>query len=95
MNRAIISLGKGSPNMTFSVTLGARYRFELNWLTSFGYYMVTVTDDAGRRIIAGKGLHVGVNIMSRHTGFDGTLKLEGQPPTPDNLGVENKLVWER
>lgn len=95
MNRTIVSVGNAAPNMTFSATLGSRYRFELNWLTSYGYYVVTVTDGAGQRLLAGKGLHVGVDIMGRLKGFEGTLRLEGQSPTPDNLGIENKLVWER
>lgn len=95
MAKTIVTLQPAGSHVTFSATLGARYRFELNWLTSYGYYVVTVYDDAGRRLIAGKSLHIGVNIMSRHVGFEGSLKLEGQPPTPYNLGKENQLVWER
>lgn len=95
MSRNIVSLQPSGSFVEFSCQLGSLYRFELDWNTSFSYFMVTIKNSNGERIIAGRGLHVGTNIMDGVRDFSGTLTIEGEKPTPENLGTSCKLVWER
>ena len=95
MSRSIVSLQPSGAFIDFSVNLGSVYMFRLDWNSLLEYFFITIRDSKGARIVAGRGLHVGVNIMDGIKGFNGTLILEGEKPTPENLGVTNKLVWER
>lgn len=94
MAKTILALSPSGAHFSFTASLGQQYRFQLNWLTTYRYFVVTVTDGTGKRLTSGRGLHVGSNIMSECRGFSGTLKIEGSTPTPANLGVDNQLVWE-
>ena len=95
MSRSIVSLQPSGAFIEFSCQLGALYRFKLDWNTTHSFFMVSISDANGKKIVSCRGLHLGVNIMDGITSFNGTLKIEGEPPTPYNLGVSCKLIWER
>lgn len=89
-----IPLRRGLSHFTFRVRLeGVDFRVRLDWLTRYGYFNAVVFRD-GQAIIAGRGLHPGVDLLAGLRLGVGELKLEGDPATPDNLGVTNSLVHE-
>lgn len=84
----------GSAMQKFGVPLGGEYvRFELRWMTSYGYFTVDLRRADGTPIALGRALHPTVDLLSGLNVGLGRLVLEGAPATINNLGQLNKLRW--
>lgn len=86
------------PAQTFSARLGGNtLTLELQWMPRFEVFRVNVLSAAGATLTAGRFLVPGSNLLANLYPTSeityGSLKLEGDPATPDNLGVSNTLVW--
>ena len=73
---------------------GTRLRVRLDWLTRFDYYTAQVSRPGGEVLIAGRGLHPGVDVFQEIFLDIGKLFLRGQNATPDNLGRDNQIILE-
>lgn len=86
------------PAQTFSAQLGSNtLTFELQWMARLEVFRVNVLTAAGATLTAGRFLHPDVDLLAGlypppEVGY-GSLVLEGAQPTPDNLGIDNTLVW--
>lgn len=87
------------PAQTFSAQLGANvFLFKLQWQQRYGYFRMDIRRSNNELLTAGRPLHIGVDMFSglypgsTTEGF-GTLVMSGDAPTPDNLGIDNQLVW--
>lgn len=90
----IIPLEPRLPFFNFRVTLSGRpFRIFLHWSTRFSYYSVSIYED-GQPLIQGRGLHPDQNLFHGLNLNLGSLYLEGEPATPDNLGIGNELRYE-
>ncbi len=91
-----VPIRRPSPHFTFNLDLsGTRVQVRLDWLTRFGFYVATITDlESEETLIAGAGLHPGMNLLQDTAMESGKLYLEGSPATPSNLGEANSLIWE-
>lgn len=88
-----INLQQGAAHQRFRVNLdGESVEIRLNWLTRFGYYTVDITVN-GERQASGRGLHPEVNLLEG-TDVGGQLYIKGAQPTPANLTIDNRLVYE-
>lgn len=77
----------GSHTLTLQLQWQARYDvFRVNILTSLGVMLT-----AGRYLVPGSDLLAG--LYPPPANDYGSLVLEGSPPTPENLGIDNTLVW--
>lgn len=89
-----IPLTSGLAYQTFTVTQGnAKLRFYLHWLTRYRYYSVDVYDSADMPVACGRALHPGMDLVAGLNVDIGTLILEGEQPTLNNLGLTNRLIW--
>jgi len=89
-----IPLNNQSPYQRFSVQLSNRLiEFELRWLVQYEFYAVNLYE-AGVPITLGRGLHPGVNIVKGLNSGLGAIYLEGQSPTIENLGINNRLLYD-
>lgn len=86
------------PAQTFSARLGSNTLvIELQWMARLEVFRVNiltplrVTLTAGRFLLPGSDLLAGLYPPPQIA--YGSLILEGDQPTPDNLGVTNQLVW--
>ena len=86
------------PAQTFSARLGANsLTIELQWMARFEVFRVNILTALGVTLTAGRVLLPGVDLLAGlypppQISY-GSLTLEGDQPTPDNLGVANLLVW--
>ena len=88
-----ISLQQGAAHQRFRVNLDNQsVEVRLNWLTRFGYYSVDISVD-GERQASGRGLHPEINLLEG-TSVAGELYILGRQPTPNNLTVDNRLVYK-
>lgn len=96
MTKRTIPIRRPSAHFTFDVDLqGKRIRIRLDWLTRFEYYTTALSDlETDKVIVAGVGLHPDVDLLQNTDTDVGKLYLTGTPPTPDNLGSANSLIWE-
>lgn len=97
MARYSVSLA-ASAAQSFSAQLGANtLRFKIQWQERFGYFRVDISTSTGLVLTQGRIMHPDINLLAniypRPTQSYGTLVLTGEPATPLNLGVDNKLVW--
>lgn len=86
------------PAQTFSAQLGSNtLTFELQWMARLEVFRVNVLTAAGVTLTAGRFLHPDVDLLDGlYPPPDvayGSLVLEGAQPTPNNLGIDNTLVW--
>jgi hypothetical protein len=86
------------PAQTFSARLGANtLTIELQWMSRLDVFRVNILDALGVTLTAGRFLLPGVNLLAAMYPLTetvyGQLALEGDPPTPGNLGIANQLVW--
>ena len=90
-----IPLPSGQAHIAFAVDVGdERVRVWLDWLTRYEYFAVHLTA-SGEQIIAGRGLHPDqCQLRDTRLGEVASLRLEGDAPTLENLGVRNRLVLE-
>ena len=88
-----IPLNSKAPYQRFTVQLSDRLiEFELRWLVQYDFFAVNLYE-AGEAITLGRGLHPGVNIVKGLNSGLGSIYLDGQSPTIDNLGVSNRLLY--
>lgn len=86
------------PAQTFSAQLGSNtLTFELQWMARVEVFRVNILTAAGTILTAGRFLHPDVDLLAGlypppEVAY-GSLILEGAEPTPDNLGIDNTLVW--
>ncbi|WP_282376304.1 hypothetical protein [Pseudomonas sp. PS01302] len=86
------------PAQTFSARLGKNtLTIELQWMAQLEVFRVNILTSLGVTLTAGRYLITGVDLLSGlypppQISY-GSLALEGDQPTPDNLGVANLLVW--
>ena len=86
------------PAQTFSAQLGSNtLTLELQWMARLAVFRVNISTAAGTVLTAGRFLQPGVDLLAGlyppPKAAYGSLTLEGKQPTPDNLGVDNTLVW--
>jgi hypothetical protein len=86
------------PAQTFSARLGKNtVTIQLQWMARLEVFRVNILTSAGAILTAGRFLQPGSDLLAglypppKNT--YGSLILEGEQPTPDNLGVTNLLVW--
>jgi hypothetical protein len=86
------------PAQTFSARLGKNtLNIELQWMARLEVFRVNIRTSLGATLTAGRFLLPGVDLLAGlypppQISY-GSLALEGDQPTPDNLGVANLLVW--
>ncbi len=86
------------PAQAFSAPLGSNtLTLELQWMARLEVFRVNISTAAGSNLTSGRFLLPGVNLLAGlypPPKVDyGSLTLEGKQPTPDNLGIDNTLVW--
>lgn len=78
--------------LEFNITLNnVNYRFQLQWSLGGGYFRVNIYD-RDTLLSGGQGLHPEMDLF-RYID-NGSLKLVGAQPTPENIGIDNHLVYE-
>lgn len=86
------------PAQSFSARLGKNtLTIELQWMTRLEVFRVNILTALGVPLTTGRILLPGVDLLAGlypppEIAY-GALTLEGDQPTPDNLGVANLLVW--
>lgn len=82
------------PFQRFSVSSGGVVlQFEINWLTRFRYFVVNIRRPNGEPVTLGRALHPQVDLLNGLSAGLGSIRLEGSDPTPENLGIDNRMVW--
>lgn len=73
-------------------------RMKIQWQERFGYFRIDISDQSGKILTAGRVMNIGAELLSQiypsneSAGY-GSMKMEGSQPTPENLGIDNNLVW--
>lgn len=86
------------PAQTLTAQLGTNtLTLELQWMVRLENFRVSIITANGEPLTSGRFLLPGVNLLGGlypppRVAY-GSLTLEGKQPTPDNLGVDNMLVW--
>jgi hypothetical protein len=86
------------PAQAFNARLGTNtLAIELQWMAGLEVFRVNILTTLGVTLTAGRFLLPGVDLLAGlypppEINY-GSLTLEGEQPTPDNLGVANLLVW--
>ncbi|CPR20608.1 hypothetical protein JMY81_01130 [Brenneria goodwinii] len=89
-----IPLARGLADFSFTSNLNdTLLRFNVRWLTRYGYFVVDIRDTDNAPIALGRALHVGINLLAGLNTDIGKIVLEGETPTLANLGVTNNLNW--
>ena len=92
-----LPLRKGAANAhyTFNIQLGENFlEFTLNYITLAGpAWSVDIRRD-DVLLAAGAMLESGADILENYEAGIGKLYFIGEDVTLDNLGVDNKLVWD-
>lgn len=89
-----IPLRPGRTYQRFKTELSGRLiRFELRWLEQYQFYAVDLYE-GDETITQGRGLHPGMNLVAGLLTGLGAIYLEGEAPTINNLGVDNKLRYD-
>lgn len=97
MSRYKISI-QALPAQTFNVPLGNNtLTIELQWMVGLGVFRVNILTALGVTLTFGRFLLPGVDLLDglyppSEIAY-GALTLEGDRPTPENLGIDNLLVW--
>lgn len=86
------------PAQTFSAPLGPiTLTIELQWMVRLEVFGVNIFTPQGAALTLGRYLLPGVDLLKGlypPPAVDyGSLVLEGDMPTPSNLGINNTLVW--
>lgn len=83
----------------FTAQLGQNtLSFKIQWQERFGYFRIDIGKQNGELLTAGRIMNIGVDLLSDlypsavGVGY-GSLKMTGESPTPNNFGIDNKLVW--
>nr|WP_314659098.1 hypothetical protein [uncultured Pseudomonas sp.] len=86
------------PAQDFTAQLGTNtLTIELQWAVRLQVFQVNIRAASGALLTAGRYLLPGVDLLAglyppSRVAY-GSLKLEGAQPTPENLGIDNMLVW--
>lgn len=86
------------PAQTFSAPLGSNtLTLELQWMARLEVFRVNISTAAGLNLTSGRFLLPGVDLLAGlypppKVNY-GCLTLEDKQPTPNNLGIDNTLVW--
>lgn len=97
MSRYTVAV-KALPAQTFSAPLGKNTLIiKMQWMVRLGVFRVNISTPLGVVLTAGRFLLPGSDLLAGlypppQIAY-GSLKIEGDQPTPDNLGVTNQLVW--
>jgi hypothetical protein len=90
----IIPLTPGLAYYRFSaVQSNVKLLFYFHWLTRYQYFSVDIFDAENNPVVCGRALHPGMNLLDGINRDCGSLILEGEPPTINNLGIKNQLTW--
>ena len=92
-----LPLRKGAANAhyTFDIQLGDNsLEFTLNYITLAGPAWSVDIRREGVLLVPGAMLESGANILENYEADIGKLYFIGEDVTLDNLGVDNKLVWD-
>jgi hypothetical protein len=86
------------PAQTFSAALGNNtLTIEIQWMVRLSVFRVNILTAQGVTLTAGRYLLPNVDLLAGlypPPDVDyGSLVLEGEQPTPANLGITNTLVW--
>lgn len=86
------------PAQTFTARLGKNtVTIELQWMARFEVFRVNILTALGAPLTMGRFLLPNVNLLAGlyppPAVVYGSLVLEGDLATPDNLGIDNVLVW--
>lgn len=86
------------PAQTFNAPLGSNTLvIEFQWMARLEVFRVSIRTTSGALLTAGRFLLPDVDLLAGLYPPSkvpyGSLILEGKQPTPDNLGVDNMLVW--
>ncbi|MGN8278163.1 phage baseplate plug family protein [Pseudomonas sp. SMN5] len=86
------------PAQTFVARLGQNtVTIELQWMVRFEVFRVNILTALGVPLTMGRFLLPNVNLLAGlyppPVISYGSLTLEGDPATPENLGIDNMLVW--
>ncbi|PHN61179.1 hypothetical protein AO268_03585 [Pseudomonas sp. ICMP 8385] len=86
------------PAQTLSARLGKNtLTIEMQWMTRNEVFRVNILNSLGATLTAGRYLLPDVDLLAGlypPPEIDyGSLTLEGDLPTPENLGIDNILVW--
>ena len=94
MAKSEISLVGATAFYEFNVEIAGQVAYiKMHWSTIGEFYRVTITlgDDT---IVKGKGLHPGIDLLKSTDLEIGQLYLEGITPTLENIGIDNRLIYE-
>jgi len=86
------------PAQTFSARLGKNtLTIELQWMARLEVFRVNIVNALGVPLTSGRFLLPGVDLLANlypppQVSY-GSLTIEGDQPSPDNLGLTNTLVW--
>ena len=87
--------GAANAHYTFDIQLGDNFlEFTLNYITLAGPAWSVDIRREGVLLVAGAMLESGANILENYEADIGKLYFIGEDVTLDNLGVDNKLVWD-
>lgn len=87
------------PAQEFSVQLGVNLlKFKMQWMTQYEMFRVDILRADNTPVTQGRILAVGANLFdgiypTPEEGEYGVLTLVGDEATPDNIGLNNSLVW--
>lgn len=84
------------PAQTLSVQLGANLvRLKIQWMARFNHFRVDISYLDGALITGGRIMNIGVDLLNGlyPPAYLGQMYMIGSEPTPDNLGIDNELVW--
>lgn len=97
MSRYRVSV-QALPAQTLVARLGKNaLTIELQWMVRMGVFRVNVLTALGVPLTSGRFLLPKINLLAGLYPPPlvkyGSLFLEGDPATPENLGIDNILVW--
>lgn len=86
------------PSQKLTATLGSStFILSLQWQVTAKVFRVDIADAQGVILTAGRYLLPDINLLAGLYPIPsvdyGNLYLSGEPATPDNLGIDNMLVW--
>lgn len=86
------------PAQTFVARLGKNtLTVELQWMARLEVFRVNILTALGSPLTMGRFLLPNIDLLAGlyppPSISYGSLVLEGDPATPDNLGIDNVLVW--
>ena len=94
MTRYVIPMEAGQAFQSFTSNLNGRsITFKLYWQTLYGYYLVGIYEGE-TPITLGRGLNPDIDLLAGLNETLGSITLEGRAPTVENLGIDNRLIWD-